>query len=342
MASIAGKNILLWDVSNPSSPARLGNVLEGHSNTIRSIAFSPTDANLLASASSDKTIILWNITDPTKPQKVNTLGNHSDWVNSISFSPDGTMLTSGSYDKQVNLWNITNPESPSLISIMIGHTDNVNTVAFSPLGDFIASLGDDNKIIFWDINPESWAQKACSIAGGEFTIIEWKQLFPSEDYRQTCASFPTIQEEVATVVPAPLPTTGGGPSAPQSLPVCTSDQTPACTLPASEKLDEFCVDSNSYGLYKLPLNTTFEVLTPGFTCISETNNKEGNPRISCTGPTNKDFQVSFCNSTCSNTLEPSTQCEAGFGLDTAQGCCAPMPATNIGCSTETLKLAGCP
>lgn len=337
MASIADKNIILWDVSNPASPARLS-VLEGHSNTANSVAFSPIDPALLASASSDKTVILWNITDPRNPQKSYTLGNHSDRVNTISFSPDGSMLASGSDDKQVNLWNISNPESPALISKMIGHSARVNTVTFSPLGDFIASLGDDNKIIFWDINPESWAQKACSIAGGDFTIIEWSQFFPSEDYRQTCKSFPETQEVTVPLVPAP---TAELPQSSAPLPVCTNDQTPACTVPASDKLDEFCVDSNSYGLYQLPLNTTFEVLTPGFTCISEKNNQKGEPRISCTGPTNKEFQVSFCNSTCTITLEPSNQCEAGFGLNSAQGCCAPISTTNNGCITETLKLVGC-
>jgi len=338
MASIADKNIVLWDVSNPASPIRLS-VLEGHSNKINSLAFSPTDANLLASASSDKTVILWNITDPSNPKKIYTLGNHSDWVNSVSFSPDGTMLATGSDDKQVNLWNISNPESPALLSKMIGHSARVNTVEFSPVSEIVASLGDDNKIIFWDINPESWAQKACSMAGGDFTIIEWNQFFPTEKYRQTCASFPPAQEEVTTLVPPPPASEQPQSSAP--IPACTTDQTPACTVPASDKLDEFCVDSNSYGLYQLPLNTTFQVLTPGFTCISEKNNQKGEPRISCTGPTNKEFQVTFCNSTCSTPLETSSQCEAGFGLNSAQGCCSPLTTANNGCETETLTLTGC-
>jgi WD40 repeat protein len=336
MASIAGETTVLWDVSNPASPVRLS-VLEGHSNIVNGIAFSPTDPNLLASASSDKTVILWNITDPRNPKKFSTLGNHLDWVNTISFSPDGTLLASGSYDKQVNLWNVTNPESPTLISTMIGHSESVNRVAFSPLGGFVASLGDDNKIIFWDINPESWAQKACSIAGGDLTVVEWNQFFPSEKYRQTCELLPPVQEEVTAS--APLPATSGQTS-PAPLPVCANDPAASCVLPASDKLDEFCVDNNSYGLYKLPLSTTFEVLTPGFTCINEKNNALGEPRISCTGPTNKEFQVSFCNSTCSKTLEPSSQCQAGFGLNSAKGCCAPISLNN-GCATETLKLVGC-
>ena len=334
MASIADKNIVLWDLSDPANPSSsiLG---DGHSDIVNSIVFSPTNANLFASASSDKTIILWNITDPHNPKKIKTLGNHSDYVTTISFSPDGTMLASGSLDKHVNLWNISNPEAPALVSKMTDHTGGVNLVAFSPFGDFIAS-SDGNKIIFWDINPESWAQKSCSIAKEGLTFIEWNQFFPTENYRQTCKSFPPVQAEVAALVPAPTAEQSFTP-----FPACTSDQIPSCSLPSSKKLDEFCVDNNSYSLYTLPLNTTFEVLTPGFTCIYEKNNSLGEPRISCTGPTNEEFQVSFCNSTCSNTLEPSNQCEAGFGLDSAQGCCAQLPTTNIGCVTETIKLVGC-
>jgi WD40 repeat protein len=334
MASISDKTIILWDVSNPASPTRLS-VLEGHSNRVISIAFSPTDATLLASGSADRTVILWNISDPRNPQKFNTLGNHSDFVNTIAFSPDGTMLASGSYDTRVNLWNISNPEAPVLISKMIGHTGSLNRVAFSPLGGFIASQGFDDKIIFWDINPESWAQKACAITGGDFTSSQWNQFFPSEEYHQTCEPFNIAQEETA-LVPAP--------TVEQSLPallVCTSDQTPSCTPPTYKELDTFCVDNNSYGLYNLSLNTTFEVLTPGFTCINEEVNSLGEPRISCTGPVDKEFQVSFCNSTCSNALETSNQCQAGSGLNSAQGCCAPISSTSNGCVTETLTLPGC-
>ena len=339
MASFSDKSVILWDVSNPASPTRLS-VLEGHSNIILSVAFSPSDVNLLATAGADKIINLWNITDPRNPQKINTLSNHSDWINSIAFSPDGALLASGSDDNQINLWNISNPEAPALISKLIGQS-GAAVVAFSPLGDLMASLGYDDKIIFWDINSESWAQKACSISGGDLTLIEWNQFFPTEEIRQTCEPF---QTEPGIVQAGDSPTVTAVPTVDQSatpIPACTADQIPSCTAPASKKLDEFCTDNNSYGLYRLPLNTTYEVLTPGFTCINEKNNSLGEPRISCTGPTNKEFQVSFCNSTCSNPLETSYQCEAGFGLDSAQGCCAPLSTTENGCVTETLILLGC-
>ncbi len=335
MASISGKKIVLWDVSGRANPGRL-NVLEGHTGQILTVAFSPANAGLLASAGEDKTVILWDVTDPKNPQKVNTLGNHSDWINSIAFTPDGTMLASASDDKQVNLWNVSNPEAPVLISKMIGHANQARHVEFSPSGSFLVSLDYyDGDIIFWDINPESWAQKACTITGGDLTDVQWNQYFPTEEYRQTCEAYNVSPGETALV---PVPTDGQPSSL---LPACTGSQTPGCSQPTFNTTDAFCVDTNSYGLYTLSANTTFEVLTPGFACISEEANSRGEPRISCTGPVDMEFQVSFCNSACSNALETSNQCQAGFGLNAAEGCCAPISSASNGCVTETLILAAC-
>ncbi|MEH1926518.1 AAA-like domain-containing protein, partial [Nostoc sp.] len=50
------------------------NRLEGHSNSVRGVAFSP-DGQTIASASGDKTVKLWN----RKGQLLQTLQGHSDW-----------------------------------------------------------------------------------------------------------------------------------------------------------------------------------------------------------------------------------------------------------------------
>ncbi|WP_038296673.1 AAA-like domain-containing protein, partial [[Scytonema hofmanni] UTEX B 1581] len=66
------------------------NRLEGHSNSVYSVTFSP-DGKTLASASYDKTIKLWNL--ETK-KEITTLNGHSSGVLSVTFSPDGKTLAS--------------------------------------------------------------------------------------------------------------------------------------------------------------------------------------------------------------------------------------------------------
>ncbi|MEG3971525.1 AAA-like domain-containing protein [Microcoleus sp. T2B6] len=165
------------------------NSLEGHPNSVNSVAFSP-DGNTLASASRDKTIKLWNL-QSQKPiatlaghsnavssvafspdgktfasasadkiiklwnlqtQKlIKTLTGHSDWVNSVVFSPDGLTLASGSRDKTIKVWNL---QSQKPIATLAGHSSSVNSVAFSPDGKTLASGSNDNTIKVWNLQSQ--------------------------------------------------------------------------------------------------------------------------------------------------------------------------------------------
>jgi WD40 repeat protein len=83
---------------------------------------------------------------------VRTLTGHTDWVNSVSFSPDGSLLASGSDDKTIKLWRVSDG---SLVRTLTGHTNRVWSVSFSPDGSLLASGSWDKTIKLWRVSDGS-------------------------------------------------------------------------------------------------------------------------------------------------------------------------------------------
>jgi len=119
------------------------NRLEGHSNWIKSLVFSP-DGKTLASGSNDNTIKLWSLDG----MMLKTLSGHSGAVWSLVFSPDGKTLASGSSDKTIKLWSLDG----KMLKTLSGHSGAVWSLVFSPDGKTLASGSGDNTIKLWSLD----------------------------------------------------------------------------------------------------------------------------------------------------------------------------------------------
>ncbi len=76
---------------------------------------------------------------------------HTDGVNSVSYSPDGSQFATGSADKTIKLWDVATQGN---IATLVGHTGIVNSVAYSSDSTLLASASSDNTIRLWDVSTQ--------------------------------------------------------------------------------------------------------------------------------------------------------------------------------------------
>ena len=121
-----------------------------HGGSVHTVAFSPVDALLVASAGENSTIKLWNLRDNT----VTTFRGHTAAINSMAFSPNGELLASGGDDWTFRLWDVSEKQNiATLRHISDQIQSQVKAVAFSPDGELIATAGQDVKL--WEVSDQT-------------------------------------------------------------------------------------------------------------------------------------------------------------------------------------------
>lgn len=75
--------------------------------------------------------------------------DHSDWVNSLSWSVDGRRLVSASRDKTCKVFDSTSGKSLTTFS---GHQQSVTSAIFREDGQHVMSVGDDGRMRVWNLD----------------------------------------------------------------------------------------------------------------------------------------------------------------------------------------------
>lgn len=145
--------ITVWDVA---SGRLVASQPQAHDGWVTSLAFSP-DGKLLASGGTDGSIQWWDmsgvdgaavttLTTASKPSN-----EHTNWVTSLLFTPDGKTLISGGADPAIRFWDAASHEP--VREPWHDHARAVWKLALfqTGVGSVLVSLGGDGTVLIQDL-----------------------------------------------------------------------------------------------------------------------------------------------------------------------------------------------
>lgn len=151
--------------------------LEGHSDRIRSVVFSP-DSTLLASGSNDRSVRVWRI---DTGECLQILRGHDRRVSDVDFSPDGTLIVSASEDGTVRIWRI----STGVCERFIETHEVIYSVAFSKNGRQIVTCDKNNTSVqVWNSDTGNCLRKHFEKSGEAFAFSPDRDSFAMVCYEQ--------------------------------------------------------------------------------------------------------------------------------------------------------------
>ena len=121
------------------------NRLEGHSDAVRSVNFSP-NGQMIATASEDSTVRLWSIDG----RELKRLSGQNQVFRSVRFSPNSKMVAAISANNTIKVWEVGGRE---LLTLKGQDNEDhfMNSLCFSADSQAIAAPAQNNTVKLWSV-----------------------------------------------------------------------------------------------------------------------------------------------------------------------------------------------
>ncbi|KAI1174116.1 WD domain-containing protein [Nemania sp. FL0916] len=143
---------------------------QGHTSSVEDIQWSPQEASVFASASSDGTVRVWDVRSKSRKPAITVKVSSTD-VNVISWSKLTThLLATGADDGVWGVWDLRQwkggADKPSPIASFAYHKEQITSVEWHPTDDsMVAVAAGDHKVTLWDLSVELDDEESKDTAG---------------------------------------------------------------------------------------------------------------------------------------------------------------------------------
>ncbi|KAK3374706.1 WD40-repeat-containing domain protein [Podospora didyma] len=146
----------------------------GHTSSVEELQWSPSEASVFASASSDGTIRVWDVRSKSRKAALTMKISETD-VNVMSWSKQTThLLASGADDGEWAVWDLRQWKptpngvagKPTPIASFIYHKEQITSIEWHPTDDSIVAVAaGDNTVTLWDLAVELDDEESKDTAG---------------------------------------------------------------------------------------------------------------------------------------------------------------------------------